>query len=157
MSIQLTFSIPIQDPYFANWKKDTEPNDYEGNEDYAVIFATGDPSGEWNDVDNRERTTLCWQKKPLESTTVKICEEGWEKHSVGGEDYCFQIVGQYSSDQGKAVCQEKDATLPLPTSSAQNEDLRLLMRDVFGLGWIVIGVTDEGSRFFIFRLRVILT
>ena len=42
-----------------------------------------------------------------------------------------------------------DATLPLPTSSAQNEGLRLLVRDVFFLEWMLIGVFDSGSRFFI--------
>ena len=80
---------------------------------------------------------------------MKICEEGWEKHSVGHEDYCFKNVGRYPSEQGEEVCVANDATLPLPTSSAQNEDLRLLVRDVFFLEWMLIGVFDSGSRFFI--------
>ena len=79
---------------------------------------------------------------------MKICEEtsGWEKHNVGGEDYCFKVVGEFPSEQAKAVCETNGATLPLPTSSAQNEDFRSLVNS-FGFDWIIIGITDSGSRF----------
>ena len=69
-----------------------EPNDYNGNEDYAIIFASGESSGKWNDVDNSDRTTLCWKKSSKSTTITPDCEDGWDKHNLGGEDYCLKGV-----------------------------------------------------------------
>ena len=50
-----TFSIGNDTPVtqtdrYANWNTD-EPNDSDGNEDYAQFFASGTEAGRWNDLD----------------------------------------------------------------------------------------------------------
>ena len=83
--------------------------------------------------------------KSAESTTVTTsCREGWEKHNVGGEDYCFKDIGRYLSEEAADECKARGANLPLPTSPAQNEDLRILVDTVWNEAYIIIGISDLG-------------
>ena len=83
--------------------------------------------------------------KSAESTTVTTsCQEGWDKHSIGGEDYCFRNIGEYSPAEAENECMARGTNLPLPTSSAQNEDLRVLVETVWNVAYIIIGISDSG-------------
>ena len=72
------------------------------------------------------------------------CEEGWDKHDIGGEDYCFKSISWVFASKAQEECEAIGASLPLPESSVQNEDLTTFMLEKYSLEQFVIGVSDSG-------------
>ena len=65
----------------------------------------------------------------------------------------FQVLSDtLLADQSEAACKDNDATLPLPTSQAQSEDLGALLWNTYSTvlrdDKTLIGVSDLGSRFY---------
>ena len=52
-------------------------------------------------------------------------------------------IGMIFPDSAQEECEAYGASLPLPTSGAQNEDLRLVVQDM-ELNAMQIGVSDSG-------------
>ena len=103
-------------------------------------------NGKWNDVKDGVKATLCW-KRSAESTAAWLtCADGWDKHDIGGEDYCLKEIGSAFPKSAQAECKMRGASLPLPTSSDQNDDLRRIVDEVYDRGYFIIGVSDSGLR-----------
>ena len=67
------------------------------------------------------------------------------------DDHTLKNIGEFAVEGAEAECQARGATLPLPTSSAQNKDLQELVNTKYNWWLMLIGVSDSGSRFLSFR------
>ena len=51
-------------------------------------------------------------------------ENGWTQHKWGSEQACFRRIGRRHRPEGAASCREVGASLPLPKTAEENEDLK---------------------------------
>ena len=72
------------------------------------------------------------------------CEDEWQEYNIGGQNYCFKAIGAYKPINADVHCDSLYATLPLPNSNAENEDLRVAMADL-GQDNTLIGISDSTS------------
>ena len=74
------------------------------------------------------------------------CENEWQEYNIGGRNYCFKAVGVFKAVYAGNACKSFDASLPLPESDAENEDLRVAMADL-GQDYAFIGISDYAEGF----------
>ena len=87
----------------------------------------------------------------VSSSTVKqynSCPSGWTAYMIDGKLECFKHVGNVRLARAEATCNRIGATLPLPKSSQENEDLQNAIKAIdkkFGDKLIALGLTDSTS------------
>ena len=73
------------------------------------------------------------------------CEDEWKEYDIDGEKYCFlQLDYETKAEDAQAACEDYEGSLPLPTSSAQNEDLWEVINTHYGYSYALIGISDSG-------------
>ena len=58
-----------------------------------------------------------------ENQSTETCESDWTERDFGSRIKCFKSIGEHRIDEAANACKQLGASLPLPRSRAEQDDL----------------------------------